>query len=185
MKSNVKPKPAKSKVAAKPKPTPKPKTKPQAKPSAGANAKTAPVPPQPPAASSKSIYQAFVDDVLNGGRFELAEKYLDPVVVSHNPFPGQQPGIEGFVQALRAFRSAFPDLHARATHYIEEGDRVVGRFEVKGTHQGDFMGLAATGRPIHYEEIAIVRLAGGRIVEHWAVADALAIMQQLGKSDND
>jgi predicted ester cyclase len=105
-------------------------------------------------------------------------------VVSHNPFPGQVPGIAGFVAALQAFRIAFPDLHATATHYIAEGDKVVGRFEVRGTHQGDFMGLAPTGRPIHYEEIAIVRLAGGRIIEHWAVADALAIMQQLGKSEN-
>lgn len=132
----------------------------------------------------KAVYQAFITDVLNGGQFEHAEKYLDPVVVSHNPFPGQQPGIAGFVSALQAFRVAFPDLNARATHYVAEGDKVVGRFEVQGTHLGDFMGLAATGKPIHYEEIAIVRFAGSRIVEHWAVADALAIMQQLGKSDN-
>jgi predicted ester cyclase len=132
----------------------------------------------------KTLYQGFIADVLNGGQLDLAERYLDPVVVSHNPFPGQQPGIAGFVDALRAFRVAFPDLHARATHYVAEGDKVVGRFEVKGTHLGDFMGLAATGRAVHYEEIAIVRFAGSRIVEHWAVADALAIMQQLGKSDN-
>lgn len=132
----------------------------------------------------KALYQAFITDVLNGGQFELAERYLDPVVVSHNPFPGQQPGIAGFVAALRAFHIAFPDLNARATHYVAEGDKVVGRFEVQGTHLGDFMGLAATGKPVHYEEIAIVRFAGSRIVEHWAVADALAIMQQLGKSEN-
>jgi predicted ester cyclase len=130
------------------------------------------------------VYQGFVADLLNAGRFELAEKYLDPVVVSHNPFPGQAPGVAGFVTALRAFRAAFPDLTVRATHYVAEGDKVVGRFEVQGTHHGEFMGLAPTGRAIHYEEIAIVRLAGGRIVEHWAVADALAILQQLGKSEN-
>ena len=139
----------------------------------------------PPAPDAKSVYQSFVEDLINGGRFELAERYLDPVVVSHNPFPGQVPGIDGFVNALREFRIAFPDLHARATHYVAEGDKVVGRFEVQGTHRGYFMGLPPTGKPVHYEEIAIVRLAGGRIVEHWAVADALAIMQQLGKSDND
>jgi predicted ester cyclase len=130
------------------------------------------------------VYQGFVADLLNAGRFELAGKYLDPVVVSHNPFPGQAPGVDGFVTALRAFRAAFPDLTVRATHYVAEGDKVVGRFEVQGTHQGEFMGLAPTGRAIHYEEIAIVRFAGGRIVEHWAVADALAILQQLGKSEN-
>lgn len=136
------------------------------------------------APDDRSVYQGFVADLLNAGRFELAEKYLDPVVVSHNPFPGQAPGIDGFVGALREFRAAFPDLSVRATHYVAEGDKVVGRFEVQGTHQGEFMGLAPTGRAVHYEEIAIVRLAGGRIVEHWAVADALAILQQLGKSEN-
>jgi predicted ester cyclase len=146
-----------------------------------ARAKASATQPSPP--DDRSVYQGFVADLLNAGRFELAERYLDPVVVSHNPFPGQAPGAEGFVAALRAFRTAFPDLNVRATHYIAEGDKVVGRFEVQGTHQGEFMGLAATGRAIHYEEIAIVRLAGGRIVEHWAVADALAILQQLGRSE--
>lgn len=149
--------------------------------------KTTPVPPPqivPPTPDVKAVYQAFVEDVLNGGKFELAEKYLDPVVVSHNPFPGQTPGIEGFVTALRDFRVAFPDVNVRATHYVAEGDKVVGRFEVTGTHRGYFMGLPPTGRPVRYEEIAIVRFAGGRIVEHWAVADALAIMQQLAGSEN-
>jgi len=183
---NVKSK-AKAKLAAK-KPAPVSRAKAKVNPKAKAQPQKAkppaPAAPAPAPRDEKSIYQGFIADVLNGGRFELAEQYLDPVVVSHNPFPGQVPGIAGFVAALQAFRIAFPDLHATATHYIAEGDKVVGRFEVRGTHQGDFMGLAPTGRPIHYEEIAIVRLAGGRIIEHWAVADALAIMQQLGKSEN-
>jgi predicted ester cyclase len=177
---NVKSK-SKSKLTGR-KPAPVPKAKAKGKVNSKAKAQPqkaiAPAPAAP--RDEKSIYQGFITDVLNGGRFELAEQYLDPVVVSHNPFPGQAPGIAGFVAALQAFRIAFPDLHANATHYIAEGDKVVGRFEVRGTHQGDFMGLAPTGRSIHYEEIAIVRLAGGRIIEHWAVADALAIMQQLG-----
>jgi predicted ester cyclase len=132
---------------------------------------------------NKSIYEEFIAEVLNGGRFERAGRFLDEHVVSHYPFPGQQPGLEGFIDAMRAFRVAFPDLHAKAAQYVAEGDKVVGHFEVQGTHRGEFMGLAATGKPISYEEIAIVRLAQGRIVEHWAVADALAIMQQLGKSE--
>jgi predicted ester cyclase len=179
-----------SKPTSKPQTKTKAKTKSKAKSASGpkGNARSTPpiqAPesvPSPP--DDRSVYQGFVADLLNAGRFELAEKYLDPVVVSHNPFPGQAPGVDGFVAALRAFRAAFPDLTVRATHYIAEGGKVVGRFEVQGTHQGEFMGLAPTGRAIHYEEIAIVRLAGGRIVEHWAVADALAILQQLGKSEN-
>src|SRR5687768_6372617 len=130
---------------------------------------------QPDAKDNKTVYQEFVSEILNGGRFELAGQFLDEHVVSHNPFPGQQPGVAGFIDAMRAFRVAFPDLHAKATQYVAEGDKVVGHFEVQGTHRGEFMGLAATGKPIRYEEIAIVRLAQGKLVEHWAVADALAI----------
>jgi predicted ester cyclase len=130
--------------------------------------------------TNKDIYRRFYEEVLNGGKFELATEFLDPVVVSHNPLPGQQPGVDGFVAALTEMRRAFPDLRAVATQVVAEGDHVAARLHVTATHQGDFFGLRATGREIHYEEHVLVRFAGGRIVEHWAVADGLAIMQQLG-----
>jgi steroid delta-isomerase-like uncharacterized protein len=135
--------------------------------------------PAPVVADNKAIYQAFIAEILNAGRFETTSQYLDDVVLSHNPFPDQKPGREGFEAALRAFREAFPDLQAKASHLVAEGDLVVGRFQVTGTHRGPFMGIPATGNAVHYEEMAIVRFAGGRIVEHWSVADGLAILQQL------
>lgn len=135
--------------------------------------------PAVPVHDNKAIYQGFVAEILNAGRFETTARYLDDVVLSHNPFPEQRPGREGFEAALRAFREAFPDLQVKASHLVAEGDLVVGRFEVTGTHRGPFMGIAATGNAIHYEEMAVVRFAGGRIVEHWSVADGLAILQQL------
>jgi predicted ester cyclase len=127
----------------------------------------------------KQIYRRFCDEVLNGGNFEVATQLLDPVVVSHSPLPGQQPGATEFVAALTAMRKAFPDLHAVATHVVAEGDLVAARFQVTATHAGDFVGIPATGRKIHYEEFVMVRFAGGRIIEHWAIADGLALMQQL------
>jgi predicted ester cyclase len=132
------------------------------------------------AASNKEIYRRFVEQVLNAGDYEVALRLLDPVVVSHSPLPEQQPGSAGFIAALTAMRMAFPDLHALATHFVAEGDCVAARFQVSATHSGDFFGIRATGRKIHYEEQAVVRFAGGRIVEHWAVADGLSILQQLG-----
>jgi predicted ester cyclase len=145
-------------------------------------AKKRAAPPAVPASrsSNKDIYRRFYEEVLNGGQFELATEFLDPVVVSHNPLPGQQPGVAGFVAALTEMRRAFPDLRAVATQVVAEDDHVAARLHVTATHQGDFFGLRATGREIHYEEHVLVRFAGRRIVEHWAVADGLAIMQQLG-----
>jgi steroid delta-isomerase-like uncharacterized protein len=164
---------AKSKLkpqkAVKPKPKPQPQIKPQAK---------------PPVPDNKAIYLRFVEEVLNGGNFSVASAYLAPDVRTHNGMPGQDPGAEGFIAALKSFHGAFPDLNVKVTHTLAEGDQVVGRFEVTGTHRGSFVGLAATGRKVHYEEIAIVRMTEGRIAEHWSVADALAILQQLGTSEN-
>ena len=141
-----------------------------------------PLAPAPGAATpgNKEIYGQFCEEILNNGRFERAAEFLDPVVVTHNPLPGQEPGAAGFVAALTSMREAFPDLHVAATHVIAEGEHVAARFQVSGTHHGDFIGIRATGRTLQYEEFVVVRFAGGRIVEHWGVADGLAIMQQLG-----
>jgi predicted ester cyclase len=128
---------------------------------------------------NKEIYRRFCDDVLNGNHVERATQFLDPVVVSHSPLPEQQPGADGFIASLTAMRAAFPDLNAVATHLVAEGEFVAARLQVSATHSGDFFGIRATGRRIHYEEQVFVRFAGGRIVEHWAVADGLSILQQL------
>ena len=128
---------------------------------------------------NKEIYRRFCNDVLNGNHVERATQFLDPVVVSHSPLPEQQPGADGFIASLGAMRAAFPDLHAVATHLVAEGEFVAARLQVSATHSGDFFGIRATGRRIQYEEQVFVRFAGGRIVEHWAVADGLSILQQL------
>ena len=128
---------------------------------------------------NKEIYRRFCADVLNGNNIERATQFLDPVVVSHSPLPEQQPGSDGFIASLTAMRAAFPDLNAVATHLVAEGEFVAARLQVSATHSGDFFGIRATGRRIQYEEQVFVRFAGGRIVEHWAVADGLSILQQL------
>ena len=63
---------------------------------------------------------------------------------------------------------------------IAEDDRVMIKFTVTGTHQAEFMHIPATGNKIAYEEVVILRLKDGKITEHWAVADAMALLQQLG-----
>jgi steroid delta-isomerase-like uncharacterized protein len=131
-------------------------------------------------AENKTIYRRFYDELLNKGNLDIVDELVDPNVVTHSPMPGQQPGAEGLKQAMASFREAFPDLNAKAEDMIAEGDKVVGRFVVTGSHQGEFMGLAPSGKTFTYDEIGIVRIQNGKIVEHWSVADALALMQQLG-----
>jgi predicted ester cyclase len=75
---------------------------------------------------------------------------------------------------------AFPDLHLNVEDLIGEGDKVVARIVVTGTHLGDYMGVEPTGKSIAYDEIFIFRFANGRVVETWGVVDVLSQMKQLG-----
>jgi steroid delta-isomerase-like uncharacterized protein len=75
---------------------------------------------------------------------------------------------------------AYADLHVTVEDLIAEGDKVVCRNVVTGTHRGEYMGLPPTGKSVNYREIFIFRFAGGRIAETWGVVDVLAQMRQLG-----
>ena len=101
-------------------------------------------------------------------------------VVDHEApedFPKGIAGVEAFVQM---FRAGFPDLRATVEDAFEQGERVAARVRYRGTHQGEFMGVQPTGRPIDIETIDIVRIVDGKCVEHWGVTDNLALMQQIG-----
>lgn len=78
------------------------------------------------------------------------------------------------------FRTAFPDLYGTIEDLIAEGDKVVTRITYRGTHQGEFMGIPPTGRPVTMTFTGINRIAGGKIAEGWVNFDALGMMQQLG-----
>jgi predicted ester cyclase len=92
-------------------------------------------------------------------------------------------GVTG-VQALKNVWSvllrAFPDLHVTVEDVIAEADKVVARNTVTGTHLGEYRGLAATGTPVAYSEIFVLRFAGHRIAEIWGVVDVLSQLNQLG-----
>jgi predicted ester cyclase len=75
---------------------------------------------------------------------------------------------------------AFPDLHIAVEDMIAEGDKIVIRDTVTGTHKGELMGVPPTGNSVSYNEIFIFRFAEGRVIETWGVVDVLSLMRQLG-----
>lgn len=101
-------------------------------------------------------------------------------MIEHNPVPGQTPSREGMKQLMSMFFSAFPDLHSSIDVLVAEGDIVAGRMTTTGTHKGDFMGIAATGKQVNFTETHIVRIVNGKAVEHWGNSDDMTMMQQLG-----
>lgn len=81
---------------------------------------------------------------------------------------------------VRKHRISFPDWNEKVDDVIAEGDRVVVRFTSTGTHLGEFEGIAPTGKKVRIQEVAIFRLADGKIVEQWGVPDLHGLLQQLG-----
>lgn len=121
------------------------------------------------------FYEAF-----NTGNTALLDKALAYDWLDHPTAPGQGPGLAGFKPVVVYFRTAFPDLHATVEDVVIQGDKVVVRTIIRGTQQGEFLSVPATGRPVTFMAIDIHRIANNRIVETWHVEELLSVVQQLG-----
>ncbi len=116
-----------------------------------------------------------------GGDPTAFDEVLAPDYVFHDPAdPETPPGPTGAAAMAAGFRAAFGDLRLVEEDYVAGGDKVVYRWRVRATHRGAFAGVPPTGRAVELSGIEIVRLAGGRIVEHWDEIDALGLLRQLG-----
>ena len=134
-------------------------------------------------ARNKATFRHFCDAVSTGDA-ELINKTIDevfePDVLIRTPLPVEATGAQAMKEVFGRLRRAFPDLHVAVEDLVAEGDRLVSRNVVTGTHQGEHMGLSPTGRSVAYDEIFILRFVNGRIAETWGVVDVLSQMRQLG-----
>ena len=119
-------------------------------------------------------------EVLNEGKLEVIDEVVGAGYVERGETPGFSPDREGLRAFIVAFRTAFPDLKYSVNQEIAEGDTVVQYVTASGTMKGDFGGMKATGKSATWEEVHIVRVEGGKAVEHWGVLDQLGMLQQLG-----
>lgn len=132
---------------------------------------------------AKVFARRFIESAINRGDLLAAEEMIAPRYIPHNPrspLAGQVVGPELVKDVISTMRSAFPDLEQTIEDLIAEGDQVVVRSTFRGTHQGSFMGIAATGRHMSMGAVEIFRLEDGRCAEHWIYADDLGLLQQLG-----
>jgi predicted ester cyclase len=130
--------------------------------------------------SNKDICRRFFEEVHVRRNYSAIDELIAREVVSHSPFPGQPPGSEGVKDSMKIFHRAFPDLTVTINHLLAEGDKVMAYVTLSGTHRGELLGQPPTGNRVSFEEAIILRLTGGKIVEHWAVADALTLMKGIG-----
>ena len=128
---------------------------------------------------NKAVVQKFIDR-MNQHDAGVVDEYVDPGFVEHNPAPGTEATREGLKKMFVESFKGFPDMKASLEHIVAEGDLVAIHLLTTGTNKGPMMGMPATGKAIKIQEVHILRMAHGKVVEHWGVEDNLAMMQQLG-----
>lgn len=128
----------------------------------------------------KQLLQQALEEIFNQGRLAAADALIDPGYVNHDASPGQGGGPDGVKHVARLYRTAFPDLHLSVERMIMENDFVTVHVREEGTHQGDFQGIAPTGRRVSWTWIGIYRVADGKLIERWGRIDTQALYEQLG-----
>jgi steroid delta-isomerase-like uncharacterized protein len=128
-------------------------------------------------------HKALVRRVFERGINERDDAALEEALakdyVNHD-MPAPSPGWEGFRQVIGMFRAGFPDMRVTLEDVLADGDKVTTRGFFTGTHEGDFMGVPASGASIRVSYIDIWRIANGKAVENWVRLDMLSLMQQIG-----
>ena len=130
--------------------------------------------------ANAAVVRRFVEEYQGTGKEEVALELLAPDFVDHSPFGPLSSDRDGVLALFGMLFAAFPDLHAEIHDQLVDADKVVTRKTFHGTHKGELMGIAPTGREVAFDVIDIVRVRDGLMVEHWNVVDSLALMTQIG-----
>ena len=129
---------------------------------------------------AKAVVRRNTEEVQGKGKFEVFEELFADDFVDHTSQPGTTPDKAGVRKLYTYLRQAFPDFHAEIHWQLADGDRVTTYKTYHGTHRGEFLGVAPTGREIQFETVDVMRVREGKIAEHWGVANLFSLMQQLG-----
>jgi steroid delta-isomerase-like uncharacterized protein len=132
------------------------------------------------AEQNKELLRHFSHEIINQGNMGVADQIIAPDYLNHNPVPGQAPGLDGFKRSIMSMRLAFPDLTETIEAMITEGDLVSVRATRRGTHEGTYMGIPGTHRPVTIPTMYFARVINGKITDIWLNWDILGMLQQIG-----
>jgi len=128
-------------------------------------------------AAMKRIY----GEVFTQGNVELIDEVMHEDFVEHEELPlGIPPGREAPKAMAAMMHSAFPDFRADVEELLQDGNKVIARARFSGTHQGEFMGIPATGNTFNIGVIDIIEFQGDKAIAHWGLMDTAKMMEQLG-----
>jgi steroid delta-isomerase-like uncharacterized protein len=134
------------------------------------------------AEENKALARRLFEEGFSQGKVDVVDEVLDPNFVCYDPNSesGEVRGAETIKGEIEYFRNALSDLTYSIEDQIAEGEKVVTRYTVSGTHQGELFGVPATGERVEMTGIAIDRFEDGKMVEEWPEYDLLGVMRQLG-----
>ena len=131
--------------------------------------------------ANKALVQRLVTEMIQGGDLSLAPEIFDPAYVPHDPSnPAREGGIAGATQFIAMLHQTASDVRYTATHWLADGDLVSYHWTLQFIHSGPLMGVPPSGKTVAVTGIDMFRVSQGKIVESWAYADALGMLQQMG-----
>lgn len=131
--------------------------------------------------TTKELIRQWWEVVNQGTGVERVDDFYTADYVLHDPSqPEPIRGIEGVRAFVAAIATGFPDIKITIDDLLAEGDKVIHRVTARGTHQGAFQGIPATGKSVEIWIMVISRIANNKIAEEWELVDTLRMLQQLG-----
>ena len=133
------------------------------------------------AQENSQLIRRWFEEVWNNGRMDAIDEMASPDVIGHGQAQhATDIGLKEFKPFVKSLRSAFPDMKVTIDYLIEQDDKVVARWTSVMTHQGEFLGIAPTGKQATITGTSIQRISGGKIVEGWDNWDQLGLLVQIG-----
>ncbi len=127
-----------------------------------------------------AVLRGWYEELWNRWNIAVADDLFTSDYLIHLPGVPEPMDRSGAKQVVQMFSIAFPDLKHTVDEMIAEGESVAARWTVRGTHQGDFQGIAPTGKPVRLSGTTVHHMTDGKIVETWLAFDSLDLLQQLG-----
>jgi steroid delta-isomerase-like uncharacterized protein len=128
---------------------------------------------------NEKLARHIPEGVFAEGDLDLLDELYAEDAVEHTPF-GDQRGRAAIRESFEGFLAAFPDISQTVEDVVAEDDTVAMRITSRGTHEGEFVGIEATGKKIEVQQTAFVRIEDGRITERWLLPNNLGLLQQIG-----
>jgi len=132
------------------------------------------------AKENKAMARRILDEAWSQGKLEVIDEVIDPAYVFRDPAVPGIVGPEALKGLVMMYRTGYPDLQFTIEAQFADGDVTIQRWSCEGTHQGELMGIPATGKRTTTSGISITRFEGGKAVEEWVRWDTLGWLQQLG-----